>query len=35
VTWLRLIVWLVVGMSVYLLYGRRHSVLRARVESGR
>ncbi len=28
VTWIRLIVWLVIGLVVYGLYGRRHSVLR-------
>ncbi|WP_184227484.1 amino acid permease [Paraburkholderia youngii] len=28
VTWLRLVVWLVVGMTIYLSYGRSHSVLR-------
>ncbi len=27
-TWLRLIVWLVIGLGVYFLYGQRHSVLR-------
>ncbi|HVT56959.1 MAG TPA: amino acid permease [Thermoanaerobaculia bacterium] len=25
--WLRLFVWLLIGMAIYLLYGRRHSVL--------
>ncbi|OLL28658.1 amino acid permease [Burkholderia sp. SRS-W-2-2016] len=28
VTWLRLLVWLVIGMVIYLSYGRHHSVLR-------
>ncbi|MGF6876398.1 amino acid transporter [Paraburkholderia sp. MM5477-R1] len=28
VTWLRLVVWLVIGMTIYLSYGRNHSVLR-------
>ncbi|WP_184251443.1 amino acid permease [Paraburkholderia atlantica] len=28
VTWLRLVVWLVIGMVIYLSYGRNHSVLR-------
>ncbi len=27
-TWLRLLVWLVVGLAIYVSYGRRHSVLR-------
>jgi basic amino acid/polyamine antiporter, APA family len=34
--WLRLVVWLVLGLGIYLGYGRRHSVLargRARVET--
>jgi APA family basic amino acid/polyamine antiporter len=26
-TWLRLIVWLVIGLIVYFAYGRSHSVL--------
>jgi basic amino acid/polyamine antiporter, APA family len=26
-TWLRLIVWLVIGLAVYFVYGRSHSVL--------
>ncbi len=29
-TWIRLAVWLVIGLSIYFLYGRRHSALRAR-----
>jgi APA family basic amino acid/polyamine antiporter len=24
-TWIRLIVWLIIGMGIYLLYGRKHS----------
>lgn len=27
-TWLRLIVWLVIGLAIYFFYGRNHSVLR-------
>jgi len=27
-TWLRLVVWMLAGLAVYFLYGRRHSVLR-------
>ena len=27
-TWLRLVVWLLVGLAIYFLYGRSHSVLR-------
>jgi APA family basic amino acid/polyamine antiporter len=26
-TWLRLIIWLAIGMAIYFLYGRKHSVL--------
>jgi APA family basic amino acid/polyamine antiporter len=32
VTWLRLVVWLVAGLGIYLLYGRRHSLLRQRAQ---
>ncbi|TAL97733.1 MAG: amino acid permease [Paraburkholderia sp.] len=28
VTWMRLVVWLVIGMTIYLSYGRHHSTLR-------
>ena len=30
VTWIRFVVWLVLGLIVYLLYGVRHSVMRRR-----
>jgi APA family basic amino acid/polyamine antiporter len=29
-TWIRLVVWLVVGLVIYVIYGRKHSVLRLR-----
>lgn len=28
ITWLRLVVWLVIGLGIYFAYGRRHSALR-------
>jgi APA family basic amino acid/polyamine antiporter len=29
-TWLRLVVWLVIGLGIYFLYGRNHSHLARR-----
>jgi basic amino acid/polyamine antiporter, APA family len=33
-TWLRLVVWLVIGLFIYFLYGRNHSVLRSQIHGG-
>ena len=33
-TWLRLVVWLVIGLGIYFLYGRNHSHLARRREGG-
>ncbi len=34
VTWLRLLIWLVIGLVIYTLYGRRHSALRRPASGG-
>ncbi len=34
-TWLRFVVWLGIGLLIYWVYGRKHSLLRRRDESGR
>jgi basic amino acid/polyamine antiporter, APA family len=33
-TWLRLIIWLVIGMAIYFFYGRHHSKVQAMVSAG-
>jgi basic amino acid/polyamine antiporter, APA family len=33
-TWLRLVVWLVIGLAIYFLYGRNHSHLARRQDGG-
>jgi APA family basic amino acid/polyamine antiporter len=30
ITWVRLVVWLAIGLAIYWSYGRRHSALRGR-----
>jgi APA family basic amino acid/polyamine antiporter len=32
-TWLRLLIWLAIGLAIYFLYGRHHSRLRTRAEA--
>jgi APA family basic amino acid/polyamine antiporter len=33
-TWIRLVVWLIIGLSIYFTYGRRHSVLQQERRAG-
>jgi APA family basic amino acid/polyamine antiporter len=34
-TWIRLVVWLIIGFSIYFTYGRSHSVLQRELASGK
>ena len=33
-TWIRLVVWMLIGLFIYFLYGKQHSVLGARYPAG-
>jgi APA family basic amino acid/polyamine antiporter len=33
-TWIRLVVWLVIGFGIYFGYSRKHSVLQREIRSG-
>jgi APA family basic amino acid/polyamine antiporter len=34
-TWIRLVVWLIIGFSIYFTYGRKHSVLQQELAAGK
>jgi len=33
-TWIRLVVWMIIGLLIYFLYGKEHSVLGRRYPAG-
>ena len=34
-TWIRLVVWMIIGLLIYFLYGKHHSVLGIRYPAGK
>ena len=34
-TWIRLVVWMIIGLLIYFLYGKHHSVLGNRYPAGK
>ena len=33
-TWIRLVVWMIIGLLIYFLYGKQHSVLGTKYPAG-